>query len=343
MLGSERIRVKEAGNRCPRHPLAHLSELSPGRARVFPSIPCRVARRGGLGRILAFRRLPPKGGAGILVRIGQGRPVIDMSAFAGRRASEPGRRASRREFHEWLIRRPGSLILDAERAHLDRMLPDLFGYHLVQVGRLADANLLARSRILGQTVIELDADPGPFRHPVVHGRASALPLESDGVDVVVMPHVLEFEAEPHEAVREASRVLVPEGHLVITGFNPWSLFGVWRLALHSRGPAPWCGQFISPSRLKDWLALLGFDVLEMGSHFRRPPLRSQRLLNRFGFLEHAAMPLSSVVGAAYVALARKRVTTLTRVRPRWRPRRRLAVVGLAGPSASNVVRRRFGA
>ena len=266
-----------------------------------------------------------------------------MSAFAGRRVSKPECRALRRDFHEWLTRRPGSLILDAERAHLDRILPDLFGYHLVHVGRLADASLLTRSRILGQTVIELDADPGPFRHPVVHGRASALPLESDGVDVVVMPHVLEFESEPHEAVREASRVLVPEGHLVITGFNPWSLFGVWRLALHSRGSAPWCGQFISPSRLKDWLALLGFDLLEMGSHFRRPPLRSQRLLERFGFLEHDAMPLSSVVGAAYVALARKRVTTLTRVRPRWRPRRRLAVVGLAGPSASNVARRRSGA
>lgn len=243
------------------------------------------------------------------------------------------RHAPRRDLHDWLSRRPGSLILEAERAHLDRILPDLFGYHLVQVGRLADANLLSRSRILGRVVIEVDGSPDPGRHPLVHGSARALPIESDAVDVVVMPHVLEFEAEPHEAVREASRVLVPEGHLLITGFNPWSLFGLWRLALRSRGSAPWCGQFISPSRLEDWLALLGFDLLEVGSHFRRPPLGSQRLLSRFGFLEHRAVPLSSAFGAAYVALARKRVTTLTRVRPRWRPRRRLVAVGLAGPSA----------
>ena len=244
----------------------------------------------------------------------------------------PGRRALRRSFQDWLTRCPGSLIVDAERVHLDRVLPDLFGYHLVQVGRLAGSNLLSKSRILDRVLIEVDGDSSPNRYPVVHGNASALPIESDGVDVVVMPHVLEFEPEPHEAVREASRVLVPEGHLIITGFNPWSLLGLWRLALHSRATAPWRGRFISPSRLKDWLALLGFDLLELDTHFRRPPLGSQHLLDRFAFLEHDTMPLTFAVGATYVALARKRVTTLTLVRPRWRPRRRLAAVGLAGPS-----------
>ena len=244
----------------------------------------------------------------------------------------PARRAMRSDFHEWLTRCPGSLILEAERVHLDRVLPDLFGYHLVQVGRLAGANLLSKSRILDRAVIEVDGDSSSGRHPVVHGNASALPIESDGVDVVVMPHVLEFEAEPHEAVREASRVLVPEGHLIITGFNPWSLLGLWRVVLRSRASAPWHGRFISPSRLKDWLALLGFDLLEFDTHVRRPPFGSQHLLNRFAFLERGAMPLSLAVGATYVALARKRVTTLTLVRPRWRPRRRLAAVGLAGPS-----------
>ena len=258
-----------------------------------------------------------------------------MTASSDMSGAEPVRRAARRDFHEWLTRRPGSLILEAERKHLDRILPDLFGYHLVQVGRLAESNLLSNSRILGRVVVEVDGEPSPGRHPVVHGRPSALPIESDGVDVVVMPHVLEFEAEPHEAIREASRVLVPEGHLIVTGFNPWSLLGLWRLALRSRGTAPWCGQFISPGRFGDWLALLGFDLLLLDSHFRRPPLGSQHLLSRLGFLEHGAMPLSSGFGAAYVAVARKRVTTLTRVRPRWRPRRRLVAVGLAGPSARN--------
>ena len=248
----------------------------------------------------------------------------------------PKRRNLRRSFQEWLTRCPGSRIVDTERVHLDCVLPDLFGYHLVQVGRLAGSNLLSKSRILDRVLIEVDGDSSPARYPIVHGSASALPVGSDEVDVLVLPHVLEFEPEPHEALREASRVLVPEGHLLITGFNPWSLLGLWRLALRSRATAPWGGQFISPRRLKDWLALLGFDLLEFNTHFRRPPLRSQQLLDRFAFLESDAFPLSFAGGATYVALARKRVTTLTLVRPRWRPRRRLAAVGLAGPSIRNL-------
>ena len=257
----------------------------------------------------------------------------DLNAPEGRNVSERARRAIRRDFHAWLTRRPGSLILQEERVHIERILPELFGYHLVQVGRMAETDLLAGSRIPGRVVIEVDGMPGRCPDPVVHGRASALPIESDGVDVVVMPHVLEFEAAPHEAVREACRVLVPEGHLIISAFNPWSLFGAWRLALRARGTAPWCGHFISARRLRDWLTLLGLDVLSVGSHFRRPPLGSPRLLSRLAFLEQDATPLSPAFGAAYVALARKRVTTLTRVRPRWRPKRRLVAVGLAGPSA----------
>ena len=246
--------------------------------------------------------------------------------------SDPARCALRRDFHDWLTRCPGSLILEEERDQLDRLLPDLFGYHLVQVGRLAGSNLLSNSRILDRVVIEVDGDPVTGPHTVVHGRPSALPIESDSVDVVVMPHVLEFETEAHETVREASRVLVPEGHLIVTGFNPWSLLGLWRFALRSRTTAPWRGQFISPSRLEDWLALLGFDLLHLDTHFRRPPFRSQHLLARFAFMEHGTIPSPFGLGAAYVALARKRVTTLTRVRPRWRPRRRLASVGLASPT-----------
>ena len=260
---------------------------------------------------------------------------MKVVAFPEKQRSEQTRRALRREFHEWLGRPPGSLILEAERGHLDRILPNLFGYHLVQVGQSAGSALLDGSRILNRSVIDLDADPWPSRYPVVCGSPLALPIESDGVDVVLILHVLEFEEEPHKAIHEAFRVLVPEGHLIITGFNPWSLLGLWRLFLRASGAPPWCGRFLAPGRIKDWLALLGFDLLVFDSHFRRPPFGSQRLLHRFAFLERRMAPWSSGFGAVYVVLARKRVTTLLRTRPRWRPRRRLATVGLARRNVRN--------
>lgn len=258
-----------------------------------------------------------------------------MAAFPGKQCSEQTRRALRREFHEWLGRPPGSLILEAERGHLDRILPNLFGYHLVQVGQISDSALLAGSRILNRSVIDLDVGALPSRYPVVCGSPLALPIESDGVDVVLILHVLEFEEEPHKAVHEASRVLAPEGHLIITGFNPWSLLGLWRLFLRAGGAPPWGGHFLAPGRIKDWLALLGFDLLLFDSHFFRPPFGSQRLLHRFAFLERRAAPWLSGFGAVYVVLARKRTTTLIRTRPRWRPRRRPATFGLARRSVRN--------
>ena len=220
--------------------------------------------------------------------------------------------------------------------HLGRILPDLFGYHLLQVGRLGQRDLLTGSRILNRLVVELDGRPAANAYPAILGRAVALPVESDSVDVVLLPHILEFEDEPHEALREASRVLVPEGHLVICGFNPWSLLGVWRLALKGTGAMPWCGHFLGANRIVDWLALLGFDVLGIDACFLRPPFRAPRLLERLDFIERAANARLPVLGGAYVALARKRVTTLTPIRTRWKPRRRLMAVGLAEPSVRSM-------
>ena len=333
MLGSVWRGVKKPGSLrwLSRPSLATVGNDASGRALHLQ--PAGREQSVGRSRSLVLATSPGGGNTGASLTMRQWHFV---SGSPQDRHPGPERRALRRNFQDWLTRCPGSLMVDAERVHLDQVLPDLFGYHLVQVGRLAGSNLLSKSRILDRVLIEVDGDSSPARYPVVHGDASALPIESDGVDVVVMPHVLEFEPEPHEAVREASRVLVPEGHLIVTGFNPWSLLGLWRLALRSRATGPWHGRFISPSRLKDWLALLGFDLLEFASHFRRPPLGNPHLLDRFAFLERGTVPLSFAVGATYVALARKRVTTLTLVRPRWRPRRRLAAVGLAGPSARAV-------
>ena len=240
---------------------------------------------------------------------------------------------SRNRLYEWLSCGPGGLIADAESRHLERILPDLFGYHLVQVGHLGSRDVLSQSRILNRMVVEIDQAPPPAGYASIRARADALPIESDSVDVVLLPHVLEFELEPHQALREASRIVVPEGHIVVCGFNPISLTGLWRLALRRTGSAPWSGRFVGVNRIKDWFALLGFDILGLDGYFIRPPVRSPRLLSRLDCFERAAHPRLPILGAAYVVHARKRVTTLTPIRPRWRPRRRLAAVGLAGPAA----------
>ena len=239
----------------------------------------------------------------------------------------------RQGIHGWFERTPGRLMLDAEIEYLSRRLPSMFGYELLQVGQLGARDMLSASLILNRTVIDIDQGASGAGLPRLHARADALPVASDSVDVVLLPHVLEFENRPHEALREAQRVLVPEGNLLITGFNPWSMMGLWRKVLGQRGDVPpWCGTFLGLNRVKDWLALLGLDVTQVDSFFFRPPFRSRQVMERLGNLETICAKAGGMFGGLYIISARKRVTTLTRIKPRWTTRRRLVSVGLANPS-----------
>ncbi len=239
----------------------------------------------------------------------------------------------RKGLHPWLRRSPGNHLAEIEKFQIDKILPDLFGYHLLQVGRLGSIDLLAHSRILHRCIVDIDGMGQPAPYPQVRGTATALPVESDSVDVVLLPHVLEFDGHPHDALRESFRVLVPEGHLLISGFNPRSTMGLWRLIRSRRAVAPWCGQFFSVNRIKDWLALLGFDVLRVSPCFLRPHLQYAQWLERLDAFGRLGNRIAPVFSGAYLMVARKRLTTLTPIRAPWRPKRKLVGVGLAEPSA----------
>lgn len=241
--------------------------------------------------------------------------------------------AMREGLHEWLSRPPGKFLAELEQARMNEVLPDLFGYHLLQMGHLGEVDLLSQSRILHRSIIDIDFSGIPAPYPQFRGIASALPVESDSVDVVLLPHVLEFDPQRHETLRESYRVLVPEGHLLICGFNPRSLMGIWRIARHRRGLAPWQGHFLGVGRLKDWLALLGFDVMQVTPCFINSSSKNQRWLERLDAFWRFGNRTGPVFSGAYVMVARKRVTRMTPIKTRWRPERRLVGVGLAEPSA----------
>jgi SAM-dependent methyltransferase len=239
-----------------------------------------------------------------------------------------------RGLHSWFSHSPGRLILAAEIELLNEILPNLFGYHLLQVGRIGSADLLASSRILHRILVGVDGESLQCPHTYLLGSPEALPVASDSIDVLLLPHTLEYASRVHDTLREVQRVLVPEGRLVVLGFNPWGWFGLWRSFLRRRGTAPWKGRFLGLTRIKDWLGLLGFDDLTIKGHFFRPPFRSESLMHRLQVLERLGHHLPPYLAGAYLLVATKRVTTLTPRRPRWQPRRpRLVAVSVAEPSA----------
>ncbi len=244
----------------------------------------------------------------------------------------------RRRLRAWFRGMPGRMLRAEARKHLDQLLPGLFGYHLVQVGSVGDdAELQLTSRVNHRVLQDCQSD-GDAGQPGLLARADALPYAESSVDVLLLPHVLEFEQAPHEVLREAWRVLVPEGHVLVVGFNPWSLWGLSRL-LHRRRGTPWGGRFFAQTRIRDWLALLGFQVVALHHFGFRPPLRSEALLRRLAWLERVGARWWPPLGGGYVLVARKRVRTLTPLRPRWRSRRSRLLGGVVEPTTRGMQRR----
>lgn len=224
------------------------------------------------------------------------------------------------ELNKWFQTPLGKRLLEAEANALQQILPHLFGYHLLQIGAVGQVHLLESSRIMHCCILSQSPQAISRVHKkscsYVLALADALPFAEDSLDVVVLPHVLEFEDNPHEILREVERILIPEGHVVILGFNPISLWGISRWFLARRQSAPWCGHFLTTLRIKDWLALLGFDLTQQHILFFALPLHNDRLRNYTVFLEKIGARLAKQFGAVYVLVAKKRVATLTPIKSR---------------------------
>jgi len=232
-----------------------------------------------------------------------------------------------RDLCDWYQSSLGQQLAATEKAMLDNVLPTLFGYHLIQIGQYCDTALLQASKVSHCSVMYTtnQASVTSVTDSRLSGQPHALPFASDSVDVVILNHVLEFSLYPHHVLREVERVLVPEGHVVMMIFNPWSLWSIHRLLLRWRKSAPWCGQFIGATRSKDWLALLGFDVTQSLGYFFRPALQQMAVMERLGWFESLGQRLWPIFGGGYMLVAKKKIETLTPIRPKWASRRRRVV------------------
>lgn len=213
---------------------------------------------------------------------------------------------------EWFASEQGGYVLTREQAYFDRTVADIFGFNAVQMCA-PEQDFLRNSRI----PLRFNAGNQPGND--VRLVCNELPFDSGSLDLVLLPHVLEFAEHPHQIIREVERVLMPEGSLIISGFNPYSLWGLHRAAARKKG-YPWCGQFITLQRMKDWLALLGFEVV--GGRFAAyaPPFHHSTWLNRFAFMEKAGDRWWAVSGGVYFLHAIKRVPGMRLIKPKWNQR-----------------------
>lgn len=224
----------------------------------------------------------------------------------------------RRALAAW-FETPLGLSLQALETHrLRSILPSLYGTVALQLGHIGRMDLLDAAIAPLRAVVDVQE----LKSTSVRGEAEALPFDSRSADLVLLPHTLDFSPDPHQVLREVHRVLSPEGHAVILGFNPWSFWGLWRL-FHNRTQIPWCANFIQLLRLKDWLALLDFELTHGSMLFYRPPVRHEATMDRLFFMENIGDRWWPLGAAVYLVVAKKRVLGMTPLKPYWRKRRLL--------------------
>jgi SAM-dependent methyltransferase len=260
----------------------------------------------------------------------------------------------------WLQSPPGRYLLAWEQQRIDAHVADVFGFHALQLG-LPELDALRANRMPHRWLACVPGHPmggernqepeaagsegpsvfGPLAGPGAIGllqcEAHALPFPNHSLDLIVLPHTLELAADAHQTLREVERVLVPEGRLVILGFNPHSLWGLrqWggrlaqRLGAAAPSPSadptdmradsglfmPRAGEFIALRRLRDWLRLLSFEVERGGFGCYRPPLASQAWLDRYAWIEKAGDRWWPMLGAVYMVSAVKRVRGMRIIAP----------------------------
>ncbi len=239
------------------------------------------------------------------------------------------------ELGAWLRTAPGRYLLAWEQERLDHAVTDAFGFHALQLG-LPELEGLRANRMPHRWVasdsmhvpddLSLELPPlddsllstQALHEPIgLHCEFDALPFPDNSIDLVVLPHALELARDPHHTLREVERVLVPEGRVVIAGFNPASLWGLRQRAGrigHGLGIQrqdglylPRAGEFIGYWRLRDWLRLLGFEVEAGRFGCWRPPCQSQKWLDRFGWMDRLGDRWWPVLGSVYFVVAVKRV------------------------------------
>jgi SAM-dependent methyltransferase len=247
---------------------------------------------------------------------------------------------------QWFETPPGRYVLAWERAEFERAVADIFGYHALQIG-LPGLDALAANRMPHKWLAlgEAEAVQGPVKPDIITNFA-ALPFEENSLDLVVLPHSLELNFDPHATLREVERVLVPEGKVVICCLNPASLWGLRQRRAHlyrrfgfGELYLPDAGDFIGYWRLRDWLRLLSFEVETSSFGCWRPAFTSEKWLERFAWMDPVAERSWPIFGAVYFIVAAKRVRGVTPILPAFKRPKRMAAAPMPVANRSRRERR----
>lgn len=205
----------------------------------------------------------------------------------------------------WYNQPLGQTLSHFENTELSQLLPHYHGQLLLQLG--------------GETLLPaLNSSPVTKKFGIptnLYASYTALPIATESVDIAILWHSLETEKQPEMMLNEVWRTLTANGHLIIMGFNPLSLWGI--KALLDQTTAPWNSHFHSVHTLYHWINNIGAEIVTAKSFFYRPPLQNASLLHKLHWLEGVGLWLWPQLGAVYLLSIKKHVPPLTPIKAKW--------------------------
>lgn len=222
--------------------------------------------------------------------------------------------------HTWSQMKNGHWVCESIQTRLDEWCPKLFGYHMLKLGGLSCELASCNSNIQHQVHLDIQ---NPLQ--TVIADSVDLPFLERSIDAVIVAHQLDYSNDPHRILREVDRVLIDDGYIILTGFNPLSLTGLASFLPWRKRSLPWSGRMFTPNRIKDWLSVLNYQVVECDQYALFP---MQKYRTMWTWLENSLGEYGRPFGSLYFIVARKRTYPLKPIKPHWRLKRRLSPVGL---------------
>ena len=206
---------------------------------------------------------------------------------------------------DWYNSREGQTVLNSIDDEISNILSEIFGYYAVELGvHTQIKSLLNKSRIKNNITIYSELPLLATNHHKLIAEPEFLPIVFDNIDLVIASHVFEASQYPHQVLREIDRILVPEGHCLLIGFNPVSFFGASKIVRLNK--------YISKNytlrsigKMKDWFRVRGFEIISTQTFGFRPTFEQRKLFSSLVFLEKIGQRSDGKWGSVYLIHAKK--------------------------------------
>lgn len=235
------------------------------------------------------------------------------------------------QLSNWLTKPLGKALLESEQESLAIIWSYVLGDYLLMLGSPTQSVLIEGSQLKHAVIVTPDKLKSLKTESMLCAEYESLPVLANSVDAILLPHTLEFSADPHKILRRVSESLKPEGFLIILGFNPLSLWGIRSLFSFGK-KAPWSGSFRRASQIKDWLRLLNFNFVEQRRAGYPVPFIHPKYYHKYPFIERFCKTCLPIFGGVYIIVAQKKVFAVTPLRSKWKKVRATIHNGFAEPA-----------